>query len=55
MKTTTGIYETHAQADAAIMELKSFGVDITDISYIIDEYTQPNNKVYAYPLGDFHT
>jgi len=34
MKITTGIYETHAQADGAIMELKAFGIANADISYI---------------------
>jgi hypothetical protein len=34
MKIFTGIYETHAQADSALMELKSFGIPNADISYI---------------------
>ncbi|MES2314978.1 MAG: low temperature-induced protein [Patescibacteria group bacterium] len=34
MKTTTGIYSTHADAESAIKELRSFGIPDVDISYI---------------------
>ncbi|MDD5165565.1 MAG: hypothetical protein PHG25_03485 [Candidatus Pacebacteria bacterium] len=34
MKTTTGIYGTHADAESAIKELRSFGIPDVDISYI---------------------
>jgi uncharacterized membrane protein len=40
--TTMGIYESHADAEVAINELKAFGVDNDDISYV---YTDSKGKV----------
>lgn len=34
MITTLGVYTTHADADEALKELKAFGIDNKDISYI---------------------
>jgi uncharacterized membrane protein len=47
--TTIGVYETHADAEAAINELKSFGIDSDNISYV---YTDSKGNVSDAQTGE---
>lgn len=49
MNTTLGVYRTHADAEAAIKELKSFGIAESDISYI---YTDNDGDIKDEQTGE---